>query len=153
MLIHHGFPGGLKTSIIIAPFGVLHLYTKNVFISFLLGLGFPLTILIFRWRQVWHNAYLQLSWLMLLIGYTQMALFAFNGAPFSSGDFFWGYYVAMPLVYVYSFIEYYKWIECSIKLKIIIDLIKITFIGFILFLHLISGSYYLFKIITGSLPL
>lgn len=48
-------------------FGVWRLFTPNVLISILLANAFPLSLLVFRFKNVVHNNYLILAWFNLLI--------------------------------------------------------------------------------------
>lgn len=57
-------------------FGVWRLFTPNVLISILLANAFPLSLLVFRFKNVVHNNYLILAWFNLLIAIGQFGFFA-----------------------------------------------------------------------------
>lgn len=139
-----------KHSVVIMPYAALHVYTKNVFISFLLALGFPLCLLAFRHRAVFNNPYLALSWLILFCGYAQAALLAEDGPRFKSCNFAWGYFLSLHLVFVFSFIEFFRWTQYLRQQgKNLIYSARYMFTSIIFSYHLYSGIVYITKIMRG----
>lgn len=132
-----------KSSVVIDPFGVWNLWTPSPLFSFLLGTAFPLTILIFRYRQVWNSKYLLCSWIGLIIAYVQFILLAEGGQRFGDGNFVWGLQIFISIVFLFSVIEWIHWRkETSTGWKI-------GLVNIIISLHLMSGSYYLIRIMFG----
>lgn len=138
---------GAKSPIVFAPFAVLHLYSPNILVSLLLGLAFPLALLFSRFKQVFQNDYLFLSWLVTLCGYMQFALFAQSGAEFVQANFAWGYFMSLSPLFVFSVIEFVNWI-CDVNLNMK-NKIKIIPITTLLALHFTSGVFYFLRILTG----
>lgn len=138
-------PGYVKT--ILSPFTMLHIYTSNPFISLLLAIAFPLSILLLRYKQVVKNQYLQLSWLMLILGYLQMAILAQDSNMLAAGNYAWGYIIALDILFVFSGIEFIKWL---IEMKATHSTLKRITIGIptlLLFLHFASGVAYFIRIL------
>jgi hypothetical protein len=131
------------SGVIISVFGVLHLYTPNVFISLLLAIGFPLAMAIFRFKAVFANKYLQFIWIMLVVGWIQMAFLAERGHHFGDGNFFWGYIIILHLLFVFSFIEYFKWLFVEKIGKNFVIRIEQIGVSLLLFAHFVSGIIYL----------
>lgn len=151
ILLKYGYPGGRTTGVIFDFLGVLHLYSPNVFISTILGIAFPISLLILQPSSL-KNKYLLFSWLMLFFGYLQMIFLAEKGAHFGDGNFFWGYLIAMQLVFLFSFIELYKLqslFEKSESMSFYRSTVfyKIAFLDIVFSLHLISGIIFLYRIL------
>jgi len=140
----------IPNSIIVSPFGVLHMYTPNVFISFILATAFPLFFLLINPRRILSNGYLTLSWIMLVIGYLQFAFLA-ETQCFRCANFAWGFLIALDLVFVFSFIEFIRWLnEVHLTSKITL-LFVFGFLTLLYFTHFISGIGYLGRyILTGN---
>lgn len=139
----------LNESFVLAPFKVLHHYVPNLLVSFLLATAFPFAMLVFRFKQVIQNHYLQLCWLMLIFGYTELALFAETGSQMYAGNFGWGYLIALDLLFVFSFIELLNWLNNS-ELKNRLESTTLGFVCVLFSLHLTSGIYYLLQIFTTN---
>ncbi|MFD1885682.1 hypothetical protein [Paenibacillus wenxiniae] len=131
------------SSVVIDPFGVWNLWTPSPLFSFLLGTAFPLAIVIFRYRQVWNSKFLLCSWIGLVISYSQFILLAEGGYRFSHGNFAWGLQIFIALVFLFSVIEWIHW-----KKETFVGW-KMSLVNIIFSLHLVSGSYYLIRIMLG----
>jgi len=129
--------------------GVWRLYSPNVFVSFLLATAFPLSIMLFRMRQCLNNDYIVLSAINLSVGYLLYMCFAEQGPRFAHGNFGWSRQIGLQIVFVFCAIEFFKWIKSnsssSISGKIMISVSSI-----LLSLHVISGTYYLLRILAGN---
>jgi len=151
MLLNHGDLNN-KDPVYISSFAVLRHYTPNVFVSFLQGLAFPLALLICHFKKTISDRYLQLSWLVLIIAYAEFALLV-EGAPdrVIHGNFGWGYLVSMQLVFVFSFIELYRWTREVYSINsTFIEKLKIQLVWLIFSFHLFSGLIYLTRIFSGG---
>ena len=141
-------------TIIFSKFGVLRLYTPNVFVSLLLGLAFPLSILLFRFKAVLANHYLKLTWIILIIAYLQMAFLAeydpSDPYRFVSGNFMWGYLIALQPLFIFSFIEFYKWSMSKQMITTVIERLQLRFTMVLFALHIMSGFFYTLKIFCGG---
>lgn len=131
------------SSVMIDPFGVWNLWTPSPLFSFFLGTAFPLAIVIFRYRQVWNSKFLLCSWIGLVISYSQFILLAEGGQRFGDGNFAWGLQIFIAMVFLFSVIEWIHW-----KKEISTDW-KMNLVNIIFSLHLVSGIYYLIRIMLG----
>ena len=135
----------LYTPAYISPFTVLSLYSNNVFVSLLLAIAFPLSLLVFRFNEAIKNPYLILSWIILCISYLEAVLLAEHGVNFRWANFTWGYSFGLKITFIFSFIEFYRWLMAQHLTKN--DSFKIYIVSFILALHITSGTYYLAKLL------
>jgi hypothetical protein len=131
--------GSSSFGIIIAPLRVWSLYTPSILMSLLLSLAFPISFTLVYFHQIRNNPKVIFSWLVLIVALFQMALFAQAGPGFGDGNFFWGSYIAL-------FILFLTCISCFIKQPINK---KWVFVMIIFLLHVISGLIYYFKILMG----
>lgn len=130
----------LKDNIIFTFFGVTRLYTSNIFISLILAIAFPLSILIMDFKNVRKNHILILAWLNIIIAYLQSSFLA-EKFKFNQAAFVFGYNLALFFLFIFSFIHFLDYIRVKSekKEKIIGSILLIVF-----FLHLYSGVYYYF---------
>jgi len=143
------FGEGGQDRIVIDILGVWSHYSPNVFVSLLLLIAFPLSVLVFYPREVLKNDSLVLSWLIFLMALLQYSLFAEAGHHRNHGNFGWGRQIILPLVFTFSSIVYLKAIRekpadswGTIKKNIVV----VCFAS-----HVISGIAYLVKMfITRS---
>lgn len=106
----YGSPGaGADNGIDISPFEVLHVFSPNVFISFVLGMAFPLYIVVCNWKTVVKKPDLHLLGCALLTSWLQMALLIETGARKNDGNFGWAYLIFMFITYVYAMREFLLW--------------------------------------------
>jgi hypothetical protein len=131
-----------------SPFKMLTLYTPNPFISLTLAIAFPLSLLIFRFRNVLNNKYLLMAWLITLVGYMQSVLLAQGGDQLACANFAWGYLAGLFFLFVFSFVEFWRWLQSDIVKKI--DVAKLSITSFLFSLHLASGIVYLIRMIFYS---
>jgi hypothetical protein len=131
----------MKDQIIFTNFGVLKLYTPSIFISLILAIGFPLSILMLDFRSALKDDLLIMSFLNTIFGYLQAAFlaekFKFDGAAFT-----FGYSLSLFLLLVFSLVFFIRWMDrqtiISWKVKF-----KAGFCALMFSLHLISGIIYL----------
>lgn len=129
--------------IAIDPFIVWSTYSPNWFISFLLSVAFPLSLILFNTRRILNNRYISLAWICALISFAQFALLTETGPRAFDANWSWGIQISIPILFLYSTIEWYRWIkkEGESGRKLIVN----TMFA----LHLISGFFYLLKILLG----
>lgn len=126
----------------LVKFRVWQFYTPSIPISILLAIAFPLSILVSRFRMAIKFTPLVLSWLMLIIGAMQFAFLA-EKKYFYAGNFSWGYNIALWFLFIFSFIEFVKWINEKEAFRNGINRLAITLTAIIFGLHLWSGVFYL----------
>jgi len=129
--------------ILIDPYGVWSKYSPSIFLSLLLGLGFPLLYLLFYTQRVYKNDYTLLSWIMTIISITVAILFAESGERYMHGNFFWSYATSLNLLYIFSlisFIKYFNWEESKTKIILLILVVQ-ALLGLKYLINIMQGGY------------
>ena len=139
----HTFTGDSK--IVFDFLGVWSLQSKNVVVSILLGLAFPLVLLRFH-PQIMKNDYIFLSWVQVLLGIGLFAFFAESGSRYTHGNFGWSYIIAMGFLYLFSIVAFFKDYHA-------IGPFKRSILNALLGLQTMTGMYYLLKVLEGQNPL
>jgi len=142
----HG--GKDSASLIIDFLAVWKHFSPNPYISFLLGIAFPLMIVFFRLNSIKKNPLFILTIVFMVIALTQMALFAEEGVRFYHWNFSWSYYIGLYFIFFITLIEYFSWIN-KLQKKNFIGISMFFLSSIALFLHLGSGIFYLVKILLG----
>jgi uncharacterized membrane protein len=133
----------LQDKIIFTFFGVTKLYTPNVFISLLLAICFPLSVVVIDFRNVLLNRILVLCWINTLIAYLQASFLA-EKFKFDQAAFTFGYSIALFPLFIFSFIHFLNFSGNKSK-NINNFLLKFIFVISIFCAHLVSGIYYYIK--------
>lgn len=138
-----------KDQIVFTFFGVWECFAKNIPVAILQALAFPIVLSLYRIRQVLKNDNLILAWLMVFIGLAEQGFLA-EKVKFTHGNFFWGYAIALSLLFIFSLEEFLVWIVQKKRTdnKDRRSPLPIAFCSLVLSLHFLSGSYYLFRILT-----
>lgn len=110
--------------IIIDFLGVWNLRSPNPLISFFLLTAFPISIIVF-YRKAFVNRYLTLSWIVFGIALLQFMVFAQDGPHYKAGNFGWGLMITIPLVFLFSLVEYLKWAKKFFNKEGIVDLFRV----------------------------
>lgn len=121
---------------------VLHMYTSNVIISFLLAFAFPIYWLLVDFKDCIKDVSIQLGTCCVCSGWLEMAVLLENGIHRADGNFFWGYYIAM----------FFMWLAIIRRFILSQNRKNIRlWIGWILLvLHIIFGIYYILHILYGG---
>ena len=130
----------VNSKIIFDFLGVWSSYTPNVVTSLLLTVMFPLLTLIFI-RPTKNDFYI-LSVIMFIISILIYSLFAESGHRYYDGNFAWTMHITYHILFVFSVIEFLKGYQALNDWKKY--LLSIT-----LSLHILSGLFYLGKILSG----
>jgi hypothetical protein len=131
--------------IIFDPLGVWSLSSNNIPYSILMAIFFPLVYYRFS-PYAKENDWLELSWIMTLLGIVIFSLFAEAGTRYSHGNFGWSYQVSLSLLYLYTIADFAKNFPLlSFKKKVLL--------GTIFFLQILVGVYYFSKILEGQHPI
>lgn len=99
-----------SAGVVIAPFKVAGLYTKNIAVSTLLVLAFPLIAslcTIARRAFDWTDLF---AWLMLLCGMAEKFLLAEGGSRMAHGNFSWGYILGVYFVWFVAVRDLARWL-------------------------------------------
>lgn len=133
-------------SIIFTWFGFLKLHSPNLFISALLVLAFPLSVLFSDWQRALNNRYLLLSWLVTFVAYLQASFLA-EAQKFDQGAFAFGYVNALFLLYIFSLQE----LMARIRSESTPSFTPANLVPLAIFsLHLFSGIIYFAKLLQGG---
>ena len=134
-----------ESEVTLIPFAVWSLSSRNIALSILLGLLFPILYTIFS-KKISYDKLYQLSWMQVIIGIVFYALFAQSGIQFTHANFSWSYMIAMNFIYIItitSFVLEYKSISIYPR----------SLLSIVLFLQLTIGIYYFYKILLGQNPI
>jgi hypothetical protein len=143
------FGDGGHSSIMIDIFAVWNHYTPNIFISLILLIAFPLSVLVFYPRDVLKNNYLVLSWLVFAVALLQYSIFAEAGQHHFHGNFGWGRQIILPMVFTYSVVVWMKSVKNPNRRPL--DTYKNYCVWACFLLHAVSGIFYVGKIfVTGG---
>ena len=143
--LHTFGEGEGKSKIIISFLGVWSPATSSVLLSILLALLFPLLYFIFNLKDAKNNNYLMLTWIMTFISIIYAAFLAESGPRFYHGNFFWSYMVSLSLLYVFTLIDYFKYIS-NIKpsIKVLLNIVLLW--------QILVGLFYFIKLMMGDDP-
>lgn len=126
----------------IRPFAVMNLDSPNPFISILLGIAFPLFVLVLLGRKkIFSDKPLWLALLFYVISLIEFILFIEETEP-ASGNFEWCLQLAMFILFVITAIRFYQntWKKTWLRVM-----------GNLLFLyHVMSGIWYYIWILIFS---
>lgn len=134
----------LKDNIILTFFGFTRLWTKHVFISLLLAIAFPLSVIILDFKNAVKNRLLIFTWLFTLIGYLQVSFLA-EKIKFKEGAFVSGYNYSLFFLFIFSMIHFLNFAKENTKEK---EQLKSAVILAIYCMHLLSGVYYYFHYLS-----
>lgn len=126
-------------------FKVWSTYSPNVFISILLGLAFPIFILLMNIRKLHRDKTLLLAWIIGIIAMAELSLFTLKGADWVYGDFFWGYYIAQLILQTVSLIRFVQYYTDPLRNRLR-SVIACAAGVFLYLCHLSSGIYYFIAI-------
>lgn len=120
-------------------------YSPNVFISLVLAMAFPVFSIIVLRRQIFkRGGKYVFPFIFFAVGLMEYAFVNETGDRGASGNFSWGYYLSLFIAWVY-FLPLF--IQESLKGRMSLT---VRILGYVLIcLHLISGIYYFFALLTG----
>jgi hypothetical protein len=134
-----------QASLLVAPFVVWGAKTPSITISALLTLAFPITVLLLRPYRFSQQPGFLLAWLLIGIAFLQRAFLAESGFKMEHGNWAWGYFIALKIVFIYSVIvlaRKQKKEEANAR-------IGVRLAWAVLALHLGSGLFYLGRLFSG----
>jgi hypothetical protein len=108
LLITYYLPGNDNSSILFSPLGVMRGYSHYLLPKLILSMLFPLSVLIFNFKQVGRDSTLLLAWLGFLVSLVPTYFLA-EGERFGHGNFLWGSQVMLLILFVAS--ARYLWRE------------------------------------------
>jgi len=129
-------------------------FTPNVFVSILITIAFPLFVLVNRFDSAVRNDYLMMAWIVTFIGIAQFALLIelspSGGIVWYSKSANWigGYLMGLSVLFIFSGIEYLKWLKTFDKNSLTARL-NVLAASLLLGLHMFSGGYYLFELMKN----
>lgn len=132
--------------IVWAPLKVWSIKSSNIAFSAALGLAFPIGVAICWPRQLLENEALRFAWLVTLVGFLERALLAESGAWMTDGNWAWGYFFALKLIFVYSAVSLFATYRCTSSLGNLRTAIPLL----LLLLHFVSGSIYFWQMLSGG---
>lgn len=73
---------------------------NNIPLAIVLGLAFPLVVLLFHWKDLKTDNIFRLSWQYLLMSFVMVAILYEKGFRENHGNFFWGYHCGQFFVFL-----------------------------------------------------
>jgi hypothetical protein len=148
---------GTGDQIIFSFFGAWSVHTPCLPLSVFRTLIFPLSIIIYRRREIQNNNYLIFSWILYIIAFMEFSLLA-EKKSFYAQNFVNGYNFSLISLYTFSAIELLKWIKDTnfsfniygVRYSGLSTDHKKIFVSTILFyLYVVSGIIYLVRQLLG----
>lgn len=136
---------GEETGIGIGMLLAWHTASDNVLVAILLGLAFPMLVLVCNLKLLKRDSTVSLSWAYMLVNMVLMILLYEKGYRIGHMNFSWGYMYGMFFVYVSSALILFK---NTIKRRQNIGLLAIQWLFFVG--HLICGLMYFSGIMNGG---
>lgn len=124
------------------PFLVWNVYSPNWFVSFLLSIAFPLSLIVLN-KRVMNIRTIIFCWIATIVAFVQFALLAETGAREYDGNWGWGVQISIPILFLFSTIEWFKWIKENGETK------RKVIVNSIFTLQIVSGVFYLIKLLLG----
>ena len=90
------------SSVILAPGAVVSQHSAHPLVAAGLSILFPLWILVLHIRDLKRDRIYQMIWLMAVAGYGELFLFSESGHRAMDGNFMWGYYLVILLLFAVS---------------------------------------------------
>jgi hypothetical protein len=148
-----GDEGLRKTSLVLSPMTVWDAYSASPLVSIVLSLAGPAVALVALPREYRRTPEMALSWFCLLLAVLQLALMAerFEDGTLSlEGNFFWGSYSAVAMVFLTSAIALGRaWHRPSVG-RVRQWFLYLAFV--LLALHVASGLYYMGRAGVAGFP-
>lgn len=132
------------TSVIFAPFEVWGAKTPSIAFSTLLTLAFPLATVFLKPKSLIEQQGYLLAWLLVLVAFLQRLLLAESGGFKPHGNWAWGYFIAIKVIFIYSLLTLMNNDKPKEYRYFSIGLIPWA----ILVLHGISGIIYLYRLFS-----
>jgi hypothetical protein len=139
-----------QDSIVLSFFGATRAYAPSAFVSSLLVLAFPLSVLLAIRRRVLQNRPLLVSYVLGLVGFFQGSFLAEEN-KLRHANFVFGYIISLFMLYLFSLIEYLSWMRPEGKAKVATPW-KIA-VSLIMLAHLVSGLLYWRSLVLGQINL
>jgi hypothetical protein len=127
--------------VVIAAGKVWHLFSKNIFLSIILGGAFPIITFIISYKK-WQPMFI-LAFLNYIIALLLFYFVAENGDRLSHANFSWTYMFALFFMFFASVNQLYFQSEIKNKMYYVATAIFIA--------HIVSGIFYFGKIVSGNL--
>jgi hypothetical protein len=136
---------GDDSQIVIRPFEVWSLHSRNIPVSIVASILFPLTYFTLFFRKAWRDLLLRYAALLFLLSLTIMALVSETGTRQRHGNFFWQAYVCNYLLFVSVALRLLQQLSVNARPDTR-SLVLLVVLG----LHAISGVAYIVKVFLTS---
>lgn len=118
---------------------VWNFYTPNVFISFLLAMAFPIVVFLTDYKESFKDPTVHLAICCLISGWLESAILVEDGQYLKSGNFLWGYYLAMCLVWMVA-LKRFLLMNRKKEVSMLVSSV-------LLVLHIVCGSIYIYQLV------
>ena len=89
---------------------ILHQWTPNLLVSFLLAFAFPITVLLLDFKRLCRDNGIRLLICYELCAWLESVFLYEKGAREAHGNWLWGSYISMFIVWMVSLIRYHGWV-------------------------------------------
>ncbi len=142
-----GSYGGGGSSLAITEWmQVWRMYSENVAVSILLGMGFPLLILALNGMYFIKNTMGRLALIGYVVGLLECALLGESGGKITHGDFLWPMMSGMTILWTAATLRFLVLEEKQRKTKPQQTLIHIAW--FVFFMYVLFGVMYMYNILV-----
>ncbi len=126
---------------------ILYNWTPNLFISFLLAFAFPITVLVIDFRRLYQDKSIRLLICYELCAWLESAFLYEKGAREAHGNWLWGSYISMFIVWMVSLIRFSRFAcegQVTGRQKTVVA------IGYaVFFLQVLCGIFYWYTFVGG----
>jgi hypothetical protein len=153
LVVYVGAPIVTSTKPSFDPLAVWRAFSPNIPLSLALSLAGPILVFVALRPDRRRSLPVVLSWVALLIAIAQAALLGEQdkaGHLVLDGNWFWGAYTALAIVFFVSFIELVRLVRStphSLERNLIIGVAVLALVG-----HIAAGVYYVLNIGAGDYP-
>ena len=137
-----------EQTIIFSAYSVIKSYNQSALLAFLQALAFPLVVAFTVGKSM--SRHLRFAWLLVVVSYLQFALLAETGSAFIYADFRWGFDVALTLIFLFSILDFLRWVFTDGSLARRDKRARIKLVVLIFSLHLFSGIAFAYNVFTGG---
>lgn len=122
-------------------------YSKNIWLSILMGMALPIGVLILNAKELLKNSYYRFAWTIYLVSTIMFLCLYEKGFRMLHANFSWGYMHGMFFVYLITLLFMLKnTIQWRRSYKVVFVLAEWS----VFLYHLVCGSYFLIYALQGQ---
>lgn len=133
-------------------------HCDNIPLAMVLGLAFPLAVLVLNWKELKRNGYYRLSWQLMAVSLVEVLVLYEKGFRESHMNFCWGYMCGMFFVFFSSVLLLFEKSREALRIcktepekkKVILNGVLVTGQWILFLAHLICGVCYFLRMYGGG---